>query len=218
MQRGHYCNTYVYIYIFLKNRFLIPYFYFGSIYYCFFYSLFSWRSTSNSTRIFPFEWNRIYHSCLFHSFVYSSFVYPLSVFFYHWIHPTLIFRGRGRTVLPGWRAGGASECCFVGEVPREVFVVIVRCSHWKSHSSTSGCLMEGRLAGQLTVQWCSNPRLQAGAWPVRTYLPARLWYQHSEYEGVPHSCLSYRKCPCIYSFWYLLRFPNLEFILFERLL
>lgn len=59
----------------------------------------------------------------------------------------------GVTMVKEWRAG---ECCFVGEVPRGVFVIIVRCSHWKPHSSTSGCLTEGPVAGQLTVRWCSK--------------------------------------------------------------
>lgn len=77
-------------------------------------------------------------------------------FFYHWIHPTLVFCGRGCTMLPWWSTGGAGECWFVGEVPREVFAVIIRCSHWEPHSSTSGCLTEGRAGGQLTVEWCSK--------------------------------------------------------------
>lgn len=202
-------RTYIFIYSFWKIVFLFLIFILVPYSTVSFISLFSWRSTSNSTRIFPFEWNRIYHLCLFHSFVYSSSVYLLSVFFYHWIHPTLVFCERGCTVLPWRRAGGVGECWFVGEVPREVFINIVR---WKPHSSTSGCLTEGDVAGQLTMEWCSKPRLQATAWPVRLYLPVLFVLLTLNITVFLTVVLSYRKCPCIYSFWYLLHFPNLEFI------
>lgn len=133
-----------YIYSFWKIVILFLTFYFGSMYYCISYCLFSWRSTSNSTRIISFEWNRIYHLLPISFLCLFLFCLPfICVSFNHWIHPTLIFCGG---VVPCYQRDGRDEVWLIVSSLVRVSSGSHWCCHWKPHSSTSGRIAA---AGQL---------------------------------------------------------------------
>lgn len=126
-------RTYIHIYIFfLKNRFLdsilVPY--------CLLFNSLFLPEEALVTAHESFRFNEIqFITCVyFISLFIPHSVYLLSVFLYHWIHPTLVFCGMGCTVLPSLRRTGAADGCrCFDEIPREVFVVLVLCGHPRLH-------------------------------------------------------------------------------------